>query len=53
MQVYKLFFQVLQQAKRADYYVLSYLFVGNISGLLHREKRQENQHFHQLRINLL
>ena len=32
MQVYKLFFSSAAQAKRADYYVLSYLFVGSISG---------------------
>ena len=52
MQVYKLFFQVLRKQKGQ---IIMYLviFLSVALAALHREKRQENQHFHQLRINLL
>ena len=61
MQVYKLFFQVLRKQKgQIIMYLVIFLSVtlaatsqGEKTLLYKNKKRQENQHFHQLRINLL
>ena len=52
MQVYKLFFQVLRKQKGQ---IIMYLviFLSVALAAASQEKRQEDQHFRQLPINLL